>query len=233
MPQLSCKNLTLGYENRIILENINFEVNKGDYLCIIGANGTGKTTLMKAILGLKKPISGEIIWGEGLHHNHIGYLNQQSEIQREFPASVYEVVISGFQKQMGLKPFYSKTQKVKARQLMQKMGIENLAKKCYRELSGGQQQRVLLARALCATGEILFLDEPIAGLDPEVSAGMYEVMENLNIDDNITIMMISHDVETAIEYATHILRIGNVPFFGTKAEYLEEIKCHCQEVEGV
>ncbi|MFI3237888.1 MAG: ABC transporter ATP-binding protein [Lachnospiraceae bacterium] len=220
MSQLFCKELSLGYDSCVILEHLNFEVNKGDYLCIIGENGAGKTTLMKAILGLKKQISGEISWGDGLKTNEIGYLTQQSEIQREFPASVYEIVLSGYQSRCGLRPFYNKAEKEGALSLMKKMGVDGFAKRSYRELSGGQQQRVLLARALCATQKILFLDEPVTGLDPVVSAEMYGLVEELNKKDDITIIMISHDVETALQYASHILQIGATPFFGTRDEYL-------------
>lgn len=221
MSQLICKDLVLGYDGKVIIDNINFNVDKGDYLCILGENGTGKSTLMKAILGLLRPISGEITWGDGLSTNEIGYLTQQSQIQREFPASVREIVISGFQSRCGMRPFYNKAEKKEAAELMDKMGVSQFAKRCYRELSGGQQQRVLLARALCATQKILFLDEPVTGLDPKVSAEMYEVVKSLNSDDKVTIIMISHDVETAVEYASHILRIGENSFFGTKEEYLK------------
>ncbi|MFI3177035.1 MAG: ATP-binding cassette domain-containing protein [Eubacteriales bacterium] len=221
MSQLMCKEVTLGYDGTIVLDNLTFQVDEGDYLCIIGANGTGKTTLMKAILGLKKQLAGEILWGDGLGTNEIGYLTQQSEAQREFPASVWEVVISGFQSQCGIRPFYNKKEKEQARSLMEKMGVLELEKKCYRELSGGQQQRVMLARALCATQKMLFLDEPVSGLDPNVSEEMYEVVQSLNADDKVTIIMISHDVEKAIQYASHILQIGEHPFFGTKQDYLE------------
>ncbi len=221
MSQLICKDLVLGYDGNVVIENINCVVEKGDYLCILGENGAGKSTIMKGILGLLKPMSGEITWGDDLGTNEIGYLTQQSQIQREFPASVREIVISGFQSRCGMRPFYTKAEKQEAAMLMEKMGVTQFAKKCYRELSGGQQQRVLLARALCATQKILFLDEPVTGLDPKVSAEMYSVVENLNRDDKVTIIMISHDVESAVKYASHILRIGNNSFFGTKQEYLD------------
>lgn len=226
MSQLNCSNVTLGYDNNIILENLSFTVNKGDYLCIIGGNGTGKTTLMKAILGLKKQVSGDITWGDGLRNNEIGYLTQQSEIQREFPASVKEVVMSGFQSRHGLFPFYNKAEKTEALSIMERLGIANLKNRCYRNLSGGQQQRVLLSRALCATSKMLFLDEPVTGLDPEISAEMYSAINDLNTKDKVTIIMISHDVTTALNYATHILQIGDKPFFGTRDEYLTSV-LHC------
>lgn len=228
MSQLICKNLNLGYNGNVILENLNFSIEKGEYLCVIGENGTGKTTLMKAILGLLKPMSGEITWGEELKNSQVGYLTQQSEIQKEFPASVMEVVISGFQSKCGIRPFYNKKEKQKAKELMTKLGIDGFSKRCYRELSGGQQQRVLLARALCATEKFLFLDEPVSGLDPKISLEMYELVDKLNREDEVTILMISHDVDAALQYATHILQIGVDPFFGTKEEYVEfHHSCHC------
>ncbi len=222
MAQLVCENLKLGYDSTVVLQNLNFHVDSGDYLCIVWDNGAGKSTLMKAILGLLKPMDGTITWSEEVRGNKIGYLTQQSEIQREFPASVKEVVMSGFQMACGFRPFYSKKEKAIAIANMEKMRVENLANKCYRELSGGQQQRVLLARALCATKEILFLDEPVTGLDPSVCAEMYAEIENLNKNSQITILMISHDVEKALEYASHILEIGTKPFFGTTQEYINQ-----------
>lgn len=220
MSQIICKNLTLGYESKILLSNINFTVNPSDYLCIVGENGSGKTTLMKALLGLIAPMDGQIITGDDLKLREIGYLGQQTIVQRDFPASVEEIVLSGCQSSCGMRPFYSKAQKDLALHNMQKMNIEALRKKCYRELSGGQQQRVLLARALCATKKLLLLDEPVSGLDPIVTAEMYELINRLNKEDGITIIMISHDISAAVKYASHILHIGNEVFFGNCNEYL-------------
>ncbi len=219
MAQLTCKDLVLGYEGVTVLENLNFRIEKGNYLCIIGANGTGKTTLMKAILGLKKPMSGEVLFGDGVYQNEIGYLTQQSEIQRDFPASVWEVVLSGFQSQCGMRPYYTRSQKTQAESLMKKMDILEMKKRCYGELSGGQQQRVLLTRALCATKEFLFLDEPVSGLDPIVSEEMYEMIKKLNKEEQVSVIMISHDVEHVLPYATHVLHIDKETFFGTIEEY--------------
>lgn len=221
MAQITCKNLTLGYENRTIQENLNFSINAGDYLCIVGENGSGKSTLMKTLLHLQPPISGTIELGDGLHKNEIGYLPQQTLVQRDFPASVKEIVLSGCQGRCGWRPFYNKEDKEIARKAMEKMMIQDLQDRCYRELSGGQQQRVLLARALCAAKKILLLDEPVSGLDPKVTAEMYQLIEDLNKKDEITIIMISHDIEAAVRYATHILHIGEHCFFGTKKQYLE------------
>ncbi len=219
MSLLTIKNLTLGYESCRIVENLNLTVEEGDYLSIVGENGSGKTTLMKTILGLQKPLEGEIIVGNGLAANEIGYLPQQTAIQRDFPASVREIVLSGCQNKMGFRPFYGKEEKITAEKNMGLMGILALKDHCYRELSGGQQQRVLLARALCATGKLLLLDEPVAGLDPKVTQDMYEAIEKLN-KSGITIVMISHDINAAISYSSHILHMGNIPFWGTIDEYL-------------
>ena len=220
MSLLTIKDLSLGYDSNIILEGLNFKVDTGDYLCIVGENGTGKTTLMKTLLSLQEAKGGQILFGDGLKQNEIGYLPQQSDTQRDFPATVQEIVLSGFVGQMGLRPFYSKKEKEIAINNMKRMGIYALKDHCYRELSGGQQQRVLLSRALCATKKILLLDEPVAGLDPKVTIEMYAEIEKLN-KDGITIIMISHDIASAVKYASHILHIGKEVFFGTKDEYLE------------
>ena len=219
MAYLTVKNLSVGYENRVVAENIDFIVNKGDYLCIVGENGSGKSTLMKTLLGLKSPTSGEIVFGDGLKRNEIGYLPQQTAGQRDFPASVYEVVLAGGVGKNGWRPFYSGADKALAKENIEKMGITELANRCYRELSGGQQQRVLLARALCATKKILLLDEPVAGLDPRVTVEMYHTIAQLNTD-GVTIIMISHDI-AAVKYASHVLHIGHRPlFFGTREDYI-------------
>jgi zinc transport system ATP-binding protein len=176
---------------------------------------------MKTLLGLQKPLCGEIVIGDGLSQNQIGYLPQQTVVQRDFPASVWEVVISGTQNRMGMRPFYTKKEKESAQKNIIRMGLGGFEKRCYRELSGGQQQRVLLARALCATHKILLLDEPVASLDPKVTAEMYALIEDLNKKDKITVIMISHDIKSAASYATHILHISNDIFFGTKENYLQ------------
>ncbi len=219
MAQIICQNLSVGYDSKVILKNLSFEVNKGDYLCIVGENGSGKTTLIKSILGLIPTISGKLETGDGLKSNEIGYLPQQTIVQRDFPASVKEIVLSGCQGRMGLRPFYSRSDRLLAEKNMKKMDITDLSKRCYRELSGGQQQRVLLARALCATQKILLLDEPVSGLDPRVTAEMYQTIKSLN-DEGISIIMISHDVDAAVKYASHILHIGNTVFYGTTEEYV-------------
>jgi len=218
MPQLTCQDLTLGYEGKTVVSNLSFSVNKGDYICIVGENGSGKSTLMKALLRLKAQISGQIITGDGLTQKDIGYLPQQTAVQKDFPATVREVVRSGCLNRCGLRPFYNSDEKRMAEDNMEKLGIADIAKHCYRELSGGQQQRTLLARALCATGKILLLDEPAAGLDPVAADEMYTLIKKLN-GDGVTIIMISHDIAAAVKYASHILHMGELSFFGTVAEW--------------
>lgn len=222
MTQLTCQNLAVGYEGRAVLENLNFSVCPGDYLCIVGENGSGKSTLMKTILGLQPPVRGKVLTGDGLRKNEIGYLPQQTPVQRDFPASVREIVLSGCQGRCGGRPFYSKGEKQLAQTAMERMQVAALAKRCYRTLSGGQQQRVLLARALCAAQNMLLLDEPVSGLDPKVTGEMYGLIQRLNREGGVTILMISHDITATLTYASHILHLGRRVFFGTKADYLRE-----------
>lgn len=219
MALLTVKDLTIGYESRVVLKNLNFSVQEGDYLCIVGENGCGKTTLMKTLVHLNDPLGGQIELGDGLKKNEIGYLPQQTDVQKDFPASVEEIVLSGCQSRCGLRPFYNREDKSLARDNMERMGVLALRRRCFRELSGGQQQRVLLSRALCATRKLLFLDEPVSGLDPRVSAQLYDLITSLN-REGITIIMISHDLDAALERASHILHIGKNVFFGTKEAYL-------------
>jgi len=218
MTQITCEDVTLGYDNLTVAEHISFSLNEGDYLCIVGENGSGKSTLMKTLLGLTPQLSGRIIFGEGFKRNEIGYLPQQTQVQRDFPAAVKEIVISGCQSRLGLRPFYSKAEKALALDNMKRMGVDAFADRPYRELSGGQQQRVLLARALCATRKCLLLDEPVSGLDPKATAEMYELIKSLN-KEGVSIIMISHDAPAALEYASHILHISKQAFFGTTEQY--------------
>ena len=207
MRQLTCKNLNIGYHDGLVAENINFHIDEGDYMCILGENGSGKTTLMKTILGLTPPIAGEIIFENGLMSREIGYMPQQTELQKDFPASVREIVMSGCLNKSNRSPFYTKEQKKIAESNMKKLGIEHLSSKCYRDLSGGQKQRVLLARALCAASKMLLLDEPVASLDPSATEELYDCIKALN-RDGMTIVMITHDLNAAQLYANKTLNIG-------------------------
>ena len=220
IPILKGDNLKLGYGSVPVAENITFSVNKGDYLCVIGENGSGKTTLIKALTGLVKPLSGNIEFGVG--SLKIGYLPQQTELQRDFPASVKEIVMSGFAGNGVFHPFYSKKEKETARRFAERLGISKLWQCCYRELSGGQQQRVLLARALCASGNLLLLDEPAAALDTEAANEMYELISSVN-RDGTAVIMVTHDIKSALKYSNLILKIGNEIFFGTNEEFLQAI----------
>jgi len=221
MTLISCNDASFAYDGKTVVKDLNFEVKKGDYFCIVGENGSGKTTLMKGLLGLAKPKSGSITMGGGLTPTSIGYLPQQNTIQKNFPASVYEVVMSGRLSSRGIMPFYSKEDHKVARANMEKLGITSIAKKSFRQLSGGQQQRVLLSRALCATKDILLLDEPVAGLDPLVTSELYKTIKSLS-NEGITIIMISHDIHAATVFASNILHLKNRQvFFGTTGDYMQ------------
>lgn len=222
MSILTCEHISVAYDGHTVVQDVSFDVQKGEYLCIVGENGSGKSTLLKSILGLVPTKSGTIRLQEGLSKKGIGYLPQQSAAQRDFPASVQEVVLSGCMPMSGKKLFYGKAAKERARQNMQDLHIDTIRKKSYRELSGGQQQRVLLARALCAADELLLLDEPVTGLDPLVTTEMYETIRELNRSRGLTVIMISHDIATAAAHADKILHLdAGVEFFGTAAEYLQ------------
>lgn len=214
---ISCSNLALGYNGIAVTEGLSFEVNAGDYLCIVGENGAGKSTLMKTLLGLQAPVSGQITRSDSIKKGGIGFLPQQSAVQKDFPASVYEVVLSGNLPRIGHFPFYRAQDHERTRKNMERLSITQLKDSCYRDLSGGQQQRVMLARALCATTSLLLLDEPVNGLDPKVTADMYELIKSLN-DSGVTIMMISHDIRSAVRYGSHILHIGKKQLFYGKTE---------------
>lgn len=219
MSVIKVRDLSIGYEGQPIIENIDLDINEGEYLTVVGENGSGKSTLMKTLLGLIPPLKGSIEFSDGLTHKEIGYLPQQTEVQRDFPSSINEIVLSGCQNRGRFRAFYSREDKELARKNMERLGIYDIRNKSYRQLSGGQQQRVLLARALCATEKLLILDEPVSGLDPKVTKDMYELIKSLN-DEGTTIIMISHDINAAVAYSSHILHIGNKVFYGTKDEYM-------------
>ena len=218
---IECCDVSLGYEGRAIWEHLNFSVHSGDYLCIVGENGSGKSTLLKSLLGLLKPLSGTITMDASLRSGAIGYLPQQTKAQKDFPATVSEVVLSGFLNSRSHRFFYSGAEKSQALMHMGKLGILELKDKCYRELSGGQQQRVLLARALCAAGELLILDEPVTGLDPAAAQDLYRTLDYLNKKEGIAIVMVTHDIRNALQSATAILHAGQRQWFcGSVEEYL-------------
>ncbi len=219
--QIECREVSLGYNEVIIAQNLNFSVAEGDYLCIVGENGAGKSTLVKTLLGLNTPSGGEIVFDKSIKTRDIGYLPQQAELQRDFPATVWEIVLTGCLGRMGMKPWFSKTEKALAEVNLKKLGIYGLKDKSYRNLSGGQQQRVLLARALCAAKKILLLDEPAAGLDPVATNEMYHLVMELNHHENLTVVMVSHDINAAVRHAKHILHLGNgQSFFGNTSNYV-------------
>lgn len=220
MAYIKCTDLCLGYDGHAVAENINFSVSEGDYLCVVGENGSGKSTLVKTLLGLTPPVSGRVEYSDGFSSGAIGYLPQQTPVQRDFPASVREIVLSGCLTKMGMRPFYGAEEKKRAAVQMERLGITDLADRCYRYLSGGQQQRVLLARALCAADRMILLDEPVAGLDPKVTQEMYDMISRLNAG-GLAVIMVSHDIPAAVKYASHILHISHTPLFcGTKRDYV-------------
>jgi zinc transport system ATP-binding protein len=218
---IKCSNISVSYDDVDVLKNISFSVCNNDYLCIVGANGSGKSTLIKCLLGIKKADSGDIIMNDGLKPTDIGYLPQQTVMQKGFPATVEEVVISGCLNSRGYRPFYSKKEKNMAHQNMERLGIADLKKRCYRDLSGGQQQRVLLARALCSAQKLILLDEPVTGLDPIAITEMYSLIKELNQKDGISIIMVSHDIQNLLQHTKHVLHLtDDGAFYGTVDEYL-------------
>ena len=219
-PCIQCENITLAYENRTVISNLSFTVNTGDYVCIIGENGTGKSTLMKGLLGLKKPVSGSIVLGEGISMNQIGYVPQTTAPQKDFPASVWEVVLSGCRKNRRFLPGFGNAEKQLALEKLELLGISDLKDKSFRELSGGQRQRVLLARALCAAKKVILLDEPTTGLDPVASEEFYHLLIRLNRQYQLTVVMVSHAVREALAHADHILYLSSShAFYGTTEQF--------------
>ena len=218
MSQIICKDVSLGYEGKTVCENLSFCAEAGDYICIVGDNGSGKSTLMRALLRLKSPDKGEISLGDGVKQSDIGYLPQQNEAQRDFPATVTEVVRSGFVGQGVKGLFLSKEQKARADKNMRCMGISDLAKRPFSALSGGQRQRALLARALCAAEKVLLLDEPVSGLDPTAAEEMYGAIRHLNRDHGTTIIMITHELSAVTKYAGKVLHMSHTPTFYSSVE---------------
>ena len=222
MPLLECSHLVLGYPGRLLTDDLSFSLDERQCLCILGENGSGKSTLVRTLLHLQPPLGGTIRLGNGLSPKEIGYLPQQTAVQRDFPATVLEVVLSGFIGHLGWRVFYGRKEKEAARRQMARLGVDGLEKQSFRELSGGQRQRVLLARALCAARRLLLLDEPTAGLDPAMQVEMYRLVQSLCEEDGMGIIMVSHDLHEAVGHATHILHMAPKPFWGTREDYLQK-----------
>jgi zinc transport system ATP-binding protein len=213
IPLIRCRQLTLGYGNKEVVRDLDYDVNVEDYLCVIGRNGSGKTTFLRGIAGLLPPRSGTIELCEDLKRSEIGFLPQISVVQRDFPASVEEIVLSAFQGKKGFLPFYGKARRERAMECMALTRTESLRKSCFRELSGGQKQRVLLARALCAAERLLLLDEPVTGLDPESAETMYRVIKDLH-KNGMTVVMVTHDVDAALDDATRVMNFDQISVKG-------------------
>jgi zinc transport system ATP-binding protein len=217
---ITCEDLSFAYDGNIAVRDLNFSVKNGDYLCVVGENGSGKSTLIKGLLRLLDPYRGRLLIGEGLKANNIGYLPQHRATQKDFPAGVYEVVLSGRLSLRGIRPFYTRADKQAAEENLNRLGVAGLRNRCYRELSGGQQQRVLLARALCAAEKLLILDEPAAGLDPLVTGDLYQLLGKINRETGMTIIMVSHDIEGAVTHGSKILHLKTEQlFFGSTKDY--------------
>lgn len=220
---LSCDDLSLGYEGRIVLSGLTFSVEEGDKLCVVGENGSGKSTLLKGLLSLINPVSGKLV--KNIAAKDIGYMPQESPLHKDFPATVFEVALSGRQNRRGFAPFYNRADKTAAEESLAMLELGGLKNACYRELSGGQRRRVLLARSICAAGKVLLLDEPASGLDPVIQGGLYTILEQINARLGITIIMVSHDIEGVLQFtavAGKVLHLaGRQLFFGSVDDYRE------------
>lgn len=224
MAQLRCENISVGYEDGIVVSDVSFELNRGDYVCIVGENGAGKSSLLKGILGLARIQGGKLEYGDGMSRADVGYLPQQKDYQKNFPATVKEVVMSGFLNKMGLRPYYNRAEKAKAMEILSDFGMADYVRASFGSLSGGQKQRVLLARAMCATDKLLLLDEPTTGLDPVATEELYELLKRLNREKKTTILMVSHDLNKAVSDAGLILHVNKrsgCGYFGPADKYLD------------
>jgi zinc transport system ATP-binding protein len=217
-----CKGAAFGYEGIPVIRGLDFSVNAGDYLCIVGENGSGKTTLVKGLLRLLSPLEGSVTFHNEMRQNEIGFLSQQAAAKKDFPASVYEIVLSGNRGNMGAMPFYTKRERVRTEENIALLGIESLRNRAFRELSGGEQRRTLLARALCAYRRLLVLDEPTAGLDPLVTDAVYALLQKINRERSVPIVMVSHDMKAAAFYANRILHVSHKQnFFGSPGDFCQ------------
>ena len=223
MALITVKNVTITYEGLVAAENVSFHIDRGDYLAIVGENGSGKSSIMKAVLGLVRPRGGSIVYGDGLTRTAIGYLPQQTQAQRDFPASVEEVVQSGCVGRMRGRLLFNQGDKARVRRAMERLDIWSMRKKAYRNLSGGQQQRALLARALCATDLLLLLDEPVTGLDPAATEELYAIIRRLNAEEGVAVAMVTHDVQVGLRDAKSVLVMDRgVSFFGSAEAYAQK-----------
>ena len=220
MRLLECDSVTIGYPGKVLATNLSFAVDSGDCLCVVGENGAGKSTLIRTLLHLQPPLRGQIRL-QGIRSQEIGYLPQATAIPDDFPATVWEVVLSGCLSKCGWHPFYGRREKELAQRQLSRLGLTELRNHSYRDLSGGQRQRTLLARALCAAKHLLLLDEPVAGLDTAIQAEFYRLVRSLREEDEMGIIMVSHDLHGALGQATHVLHLASNLFYGTRDEYLK------------
>jgi zinc transport system ATP-binding protein len=222
---LELKQLRLGFGDNIVINNASLVLEEGDFACIVGANGAGKSTLVRAILGLIKPLGGDIHYCGDLKQTQIGYLPQETRPDSNFPATVEEIVLSGCLGHMGWKPFYCHKEKQHIRRSLKILGIESLAKKRFVDLSGGQKQKVLLARSLSATTKMIILDEPSNSLDHKSRKDFYKTLKNLNREQGLTILMITHDLDADDLIGNKVIAIkeGKVTLSETN-DYLKELK---------
>lgn len=233
MSLIECKKLSIGYASKVICKDISFDIEKGDYVCIVGENGCGKSTLLKTILGLNKPLIGKVSFDSEFNRKLVGYLPQQTELQKDFPATVREIVMSGLLNRMGWRPFYSAKEKDRCNKIMKELSVDEFASRGFKELSGGQQQRVLLARALCATDELLVLDEPTNNLDSRSIKLFYKLISKLNKENGITIIMVTHDLERVINSTNKIVYLKDeLKFAGSRDEFLDSEYSKLYNFEG-
>ena len=215
-----CEGLAVGYSGKPLCNGFDLEINNGDYICIVGENGAGKSTLIKTLVGLIPAISGKVLLRGDIDKSDIGYLPQQREMQKDFPASVWEVVLSGCLDRLGFKPFYGHKERKLASAAIRELDLEDIKNESFRELSGGQRQRVLLARAIAGSKKVLVLDEPITGLDPVAAAHLYQLLNRVN-QNGTTIITISHDISKALSAANKLLIMSDKPHLASEAERKE------------
>ena len=205
MTILEVENLKVSYSNHVALENINFKIDNGDYVCLVGENGSGTSTLVKTIVGLLKPDEGKINLNISL--DEVAYLSQTNLKELDFPATAKEIIMSGVQKHRKL-PFYTKKDKEAYEEIIKKLKIEELQNRRIGDLSGGQKQRILIARALIRNPKLLILDEPATGLDYNITKELYKILENENKNHQMTIIMATHDLDELNEIKPRIIYLA-------------------------